>query len=123
MPRAASSVSVTSHGLDSDDEVAEAGAAVDRGFVWIVDEFDGDELVARKFEHGQVPQAGLRDVAHDLVTHGGVERAGGQFTHRSSAQISGPRAGGRGQVLPTKKWASPSARDSDQASRLIRAPT
>jgi hypothetical protein len=47
---------------DLDDEVAEAGAAVDVGFVWIVDEFDGDELVARKLEHGQVPQAGLRGV-------------------------------------------------------------
>jgi hypothetical protein len=39
-----------------------------------VDEFDGDELVAREFEHGQVAQRGLADGADDLVADGGIER-------------------------------------------------
>jgi len=53
--------------------VAEAGLASGRGAVWIVDELDGDELIAGKLQHGEVADAGLRDLADDLVTHGCIE--------------------------------------------------
>src|SRR3954451_9743255 len=73
-----------------DDEVAEAGAAGRTEFVRIVDEFDGDELVVRKFDHGQVPHARLRDIAHDLVTHGGVERERLLEIGDPKAEVQGP---------------------------------
>jgi len=53
--------------------MAEAGLGVHSRAVRIVDDLDSDVLVTRKLEHGEVPQVGLRDLAHDHVAHVSVE--------------------------------------------------
>jgi hypothetical protein len=41
--------------------------------VAVVDELDGDEVVAGQLEHGQVPEPGLGDVSDHLVADGCVK--------------------------------------------------
>ena len=58
------------HRLDLDDEVTKTAAVVAVGLGWIVDEFDGDEVVVGEFEHGQLAYWRLGNPTDDLVAEG-----------------------------------------------------
>jgi hypothetical protein len=49
------------HRVGLNHEVAEPAAGRGCGSIGIMDELDGDELVARQLDHGQVPHARTRD--------------------------------------------------------------
>ena len=61
------------HVLDLDDEVAQA-AGLDRAVRRVVDELEGDELVAGELQHRQGAELGAGHLAEHLVAEGGVER-------------------------------------------------
>src|SRR5262249_40033617 len=60
--------------LGLDDEVVDAGAEVDLAPRRVVDQLDGDEVVARQPEHGQPAERRPLDGPDDRVADGGVER-------------------------------------------------
>src|SRR5215472_12943775 len=60
--------------LDLDDEVVDTGAEVNLAPRRVVDQLDGDEVVARRAEHGQAAERRPLDGPYDRVADGGVER-------------------------------------------------
>jgi hypothetical protein len=60
--------------LDLDDEVVDAGTDVDLAPCRVVDQLDGDEVVARQPKHGQAAERRTLDGPDDRVADGGVER-------------------------------------------------
>jgi hypothetical protein len=40
----------------------------------LVNQLDGDELIPRELDHGQMPDIGVRDLADNFISERGIER-------------------------------------------------
>src|SRR4051812_19154414 len=60
------------HGVDHKDEVAEPAGA-DHFLAWIVDEFEGHELVPGQLEHGEAADRRLGNLSEHLISDALVE--------------------------------------------------
>jgi hypothetical protein len=68
----------------------ETGVDPDVAAAWIVEELDGDELVAGELEHGQMAQGGLGHAADDLVADRAVEREGSVAIGHVQVEVQRP---------------------------------